>query len=313
MVTEVVLTLIGGLVLFLFAVTNLSDVSNELAGEKTRYWLQKFTTNTFTGIISGLVLTAILGSSSAVIIITIVLVKAKVLSFREAMGVVLGANIGTTVSSQIIAFDLGRYAPIFMIIGLVLILTAAKSKFRKGVGSLFLYFGMLFFGLNTMGSAVEPLKEHPKFFEWLAMLDNPLSGVLAGGVITAIIQASSATVGMAIVLGKKGVISLIAGVSVMMGAELGTCADTLLATINSSKQALKTGLFHLIFNIISIITGLILIHPFVNLVEFISTGMPLERKIANAHMLFNILGVVIFAWFIPLFDKLLTQLIPEKP
>lgn len=309
--TEIILAIIAGLVLFLFAVNSLSETIKLAIGDSANNWILKFTSNTLSGIIVGIIVTVLLDSSSAVIIITIVLVNSKVLTFRQAMGIVLGANVGTTISSQIIAMNVGKYSPILLLIGFIL-LFVSKSERINNTGKIILYFGVLFFGLHTMESAVEPLKNEPFFTEWLKKTEDPLAGSLIGAVITLIIQSSSATVGMAIILTKKGFLSLAGGIAVMLGAELGTCSDTLLATIKGSRAALKTGLFHLLFNLLSIITGLILFYPFVELVNWISENAPIERALANAHVIFNISGVLIFVWTIPLFEKLLNKWLPEK-
>jgi len=308
---EIILSIIAGLVLFLFAVSNLSETLKIAFGTNANVWIKKYTSNIFNSLLVGVVITILLDSSSAVIIITIILVNAQVLTFRQAMGIVLGANIGTTISSQIIAMDVSKYSPIFLMIGFILLLIA-KSEKVSNVGKVILYFGILFFGLFTMENAVEPLKEETYFLEWMKKTENPFVGALVGAVVTLIIQSSSATVGMAIVLSKKGFLSLTSGIAVMLGAELGTCSDTLLATINGSNQALKTGIFHLTFNFISIILGLILFYPFVELVKIISKGSSIERSIANAHLLFNLLGVFIFIWIIPLFEKALNRILPDK-
>jgi phosphate:Na+ symporter len=308
--TEIILAIIAGLVLFLFAVVNLSETLKNAIGGKTNVWIEKFTKNVFSSLIVGIVATTILDSSSAVIIITIVLVNAKVLNFRKAMGIVLGANIGTTVSSQIIAMDIGKYSPIFLLIGFVLLFVAKTEKINN-LGKVILYFGVLFFGLFTMENAVEPLKDEAFFLEWMKKTENPILGAIIGAVVTLIVQSSSATVGMAIILSKKGLLSLAGGIAVMIGAELGTCSDTLLATIKGSRQALKTGLFHVTFNLFSIILGLLLFSPFVELVKVVSIDAPVERAVANAHMLFNILGVLVFVWTIPLFEKILNRLLPD--
>jgi phosphate:Na+ symporter len=308
---EIVLSIIAGLVLFLFAVANLSDTIQSIVGERANDWIQKFTSNSFSSLLVGIVVTTLLDSSSAVIIITIVLVNSKILTFRQAMGIVLGANIGTTISSQIIAMDIGKYSPILLLLGFLL-LFVSKSKRINNVGKVVLYFGVLFFGLFTMENAVEPLKNQPYFYEWMKKTDNPLMGALVGAIATLIIQSSSATVGMAIILCKKGILSLVGGVAVMLGAELGTCSDTLLATIKGSTQALKTGLFHVTFNLLSIIVGLILFHPFVKLVKIISGNASIERTLANAHMLFNVFGVLLFIWTIPLFERVLNKLLPDR-
>jgi len=299
------------LVLFLFAVNSLSETIKNALGANASKSIQRFTSNTFSSLIVGIVATTLLDSSSAVIIITIVLVNSNLLTFKQAMGIVLGANIGTTVSSQIIAMDIGKYSPIFLLIGFVL-LFIAKSEKISNIGKSILYFGVLFFGLYTMENAVEPLKNEAFFAEWMKKTESPILGAMIGAVVTLVIQSSSATVGMAIILSKKGILSLTGGIAIMLGAELGTCSDTLLATIKGSRQALKTGLFHVSFNLISIILGLILFYPFVDLVKYISTGASIERSVANAHMLFNILGVLIFVWTIPIFEKVLNKALPDK-
>ncbi len=309
--TEILLSILAGLVLFLFAVNSLSDTIKLSIGETANKWIVKFTSNTFSSIVVGVIVTALLDSSSAVIIITIVFVNSKILTFKQAMGIVLGANIGTTISSQIIAMDIGKYSPILLVIGFVLLLVS-KSERVNNTGKIILYFGVLFFGLFTMENAVEPLKDEAFFSEWLKKTENPLMGAMVGTVVTLIIQSSSATVGMAIILSKKGLLSLGGGIAVMLGAELGTCSDTLLATIKGSRAAIKTGLFHLSFNLLSIIIGLIFFFPFVELVKFISQNAPIERAVANAHMIFNISGVLIFVWAVPIFENVLNKLLPEK-
>jgi phosphate:Na+ symporter len=309
--TEIVLSILAGLVLFLFAVFSLSEVIQNVAGEKAEQVLRKFTKSVFTSILTGSIVTAILDSSSAVIILTIILVNSKVLDFRRAMGIVLGANIGTTISSQIIAMDVGKFSPIFLVIGFVLLI-ASKSQSINNTGKVVLYFGVLFFGLFTMEKAVEPLKNEPFFMEWLQTISSPLPGAIAGALVTLVVQSSSATVGMAIILAKKGILSLSGGIAIMLGAELGTVSDTLLATIKGSRQAIKTGLFHLIFNFLSIVLGLVFFYPFVELVKWVSGSEHLEHALANAHMMFNIGGVLVFVWFLPLFERTLNRLLPEK-
>lgn len=309
--TEIVLSVIAGLILFLFAVTKLSESIRFIIGERANEWIQKFTSNTISSVLVGLVVTTLLDSSSAVIIITIVLVNSQILTLRQAMGIVLGANIGTTISSQIIAMDIGKYSPVLLLLGFLL-LFISKSKRVNNTGKVIFYFGILFFGLFTMENAVEPLKDEPFFDEWMKKTETPLTGALIGAVVTLAIQSSSATVGMAIILCKKGILSLTGGVAVMLGAELGTCSDTLLATIKGSKQAFKTGLFHITFNLLSIILGLILFNPFIESVKVISNGASVERTLANAHMLFNIFAVFIFIWTIPLFERVLNKILPDR-
>lgn len=309
--SDILLSIVAGLVLFLFAISQLSDSLKAAVGLRANDWIAKFTSTTLSSILVGTIMTVLLDSSSAVIIITIVLVNAKILKFRQAMGIVLGANIGTTFSSQVIAMDVGKFSPILLLIGFVFMFVT-KTRSDNSIGKVIFLFGILFFGLYTIELAVEPLKEEPFMLEWLKKTDDPLFGSMAGALATLVIQSSSATVGMAIVLSKKGLLSLAGGVAIMLGAELGTCSDTLLATIKGSRAAVKTGLFHLIFNLCSIIIGLILFYPFVKFVEIVSEGAPVERAIANAHMLFNIAGVLVFVWFVPLFERMLNTLLPDR-
>ena len=308
---ETILVILGGLGLFLFAISHLSDALKDLLGDKAKKLLAKFTRNVFTAILTGIVITLILDSSSAVIIMAIVLVNAKALTFRQAISIVLGANIGTTFSSQIIALDIGKFSPIPIFLGLLLIFFA-KSDWVSRTGRVMIYFGILFFGLYTMERAVEPLRDHPQFMNWMEKLESPYRGAGTGALVTLIIQSSSATVGMVITMAKKGLLSLTAAIAVMLGAELGTCADTLLATIKGNRQALKTGLFHLFFNVSTILLGLLFFPWFVNLIILISGKSHLEQQVANAHMLFNSIGVLLFLPFIDMSEKVLNKLLPDK-
>ena len=296
--------------MFLYAVYQLSQTLDAALGPRAESIIARFSATPLRGIATGIVATALLDSSSAVIVLAIVLVNAKALTFKSAMGIVLGANIGTTVGSQIIALNIGAYAPLLMVPGFGVYFLSRNPQLRT-TGQVLFYFGTLFFGLHTLGHAVEPLKDEAAFLTWMERTETPWIGALTGALLTILIQSSSATVGMAIVLGKKGLLSLAGGIAVMLGAELGTCADTLLATVKGSRQALKTGLFHFLFNLITLVLGLLLIQPFTQLVLALSSGAPLERALANAHMLFNVLGVLLLFWTLPWFERLLNALLPD--
>lgn len=305
--------LIGGLVLFLYAINQLSSLLSELFTEKAKKLIRKFTSNLFSSILIGTALTVLLDSSSAVIILTIVFINAGSLDFKQAIGIIMGANIGTTFGSQIIALDIGKFAIYPMLIGLGITIFL-RNKSVKQYGSILLYFGMLFYGLYIMEESVLPLRDSQEFMDWIVRIENNhLEGAISGGLITLIVQSSSATVGMAIVLSKQNLINLAGGIAVMLGAELGTCSDTLLATINSSRQALKAGMFHLLFNFTTICVGLLLFDPFYNLVEVISGHQDIDRQIANAHMLFNICGVLYFLPFVGASVRFFDWLLPENP
>lgn len=309
---EIFPLLIGGLVLFLYAISQLSEVMKDIFSDKAKGIILRYTSNIFSSILIGTILTIILDSSSAVIILVIVFINSKTLSFKQAIGLIMGANIGTTFSSQIIALDVGKYSILPLFIGLVFEVFVKNKEWRR-YGNIMLYFGMLFFGLYIMEESVLPLRDSEVFSKWIERVEgSSLQGALIGGLITLIIQSSSGTVGMAIVLGKQQLLSIAGGIAIMLGAELGTCSDTLIATINGSRQALKAGLFHLMFNLTTILIGLSVFTPFVELVERISRTADIGSMIANAHMLFNILGVVLFLPLIPLMEKGLNLLIPDR-
>jgi phosphate:Na+ symporter len=308
---KTIFIIVAGLILFLYALNRLSDSLKEIAGDRMKRVLDRFTSNLFSGILTGLVVTVLLDSSSAVIIMTIALVSAKAMTFRQAMGVVMGANIGTTISSQIFALDIGEYAALPISIGFLLMIVGRGKTYRQ-IGTVLFSFGLIFFGLFTMEEAVAPLKDSQYFITWMHSLDTTWKGVSTGAVVTLAIQSSSATVGMVIGLASKGLISLSGSIAVMLGAELGTCADTLLATIGRSRNAVRTGLFHLMFNLITITIGVILLSPCTKLVLAISGNAHIEQKIANAHMLFNTLGVIILVPFVPLLEKMMYKLIPLR-
>ena len=305
---QTVLLITSGLILFLYALNVLSQGLSEVAGDKLKLFLDRFTSNIYKGIFSGIITTVLLDSSSVVIIMTIALVNSKAMTFRQAMGVVLGANIGTTFSSQIFALNIGEYAAIPIAAGFILMFFF-KPAFYVNLGKVIFSFGLIFFGLFTMEEAVEPMKNSNYFVGWLKSLESPLKGIGVGAIVTLVIQSSSATVGMIIGLASQHIITLKAGIAVMLGSELGTCADTLVASVGRSKAAVKTGLFHLLFNLCTIGVGILFLPYFTTLVQFVSRGMSVEQTIANAHMLFNGLGVVLMLPFVSLFESFLNKIL----
>lgn len=310
--TELVPLMIGGLILFLFSISRLSSVLKEIFSDKVRGYIERYTKNLFLAIIIGTLLTILLDSSSAVIILAIIFINAGVLTFKNTMGLILGANIGTTFSSQIIAMDLGQYSIIPLALGFIFMLFGRTEK-QKRNGSVLFYLGMLFFGMFIIEHSVLPLKENPQFATWMEQIDgNHWYGALVGAIVTLVLQSSSGTVGMSIILGNQEVISAAAGISIMLGAELGTCANTIIATINGTRQAVKAGIFHLIFNLSTIILGLSLFRPFLKLVTLISSNNSIGTVTANAHVAFNLIGVLIFLPLIGLLGKLLNKALPDS-
>lgn len=308
---QIILGVTGGLALFLYGVTRLSVSLKKIAGHRLKNVLARCTQNVFVAILSGTAVTILLDSSSVTIIMVIALVNAGVISFARAIGVIMGANIGTTVSSQIFAFRIDEYAGILLITGFIIYFVAKRKPLRY-TGLVLFAFGLIFFGLGLMGSAVEPLKDSERFTHWLTSLENPLKGVFFGGLLTLIIQSSSATMGIVITLATQNMMPLATGVTVMLGAEIGTCADTLVASIGRSKDAMRAGIFHLAFNVISVIIGVVLYRQLADLATWISPGNDHARQIANAHVLFNVAGVLLFAWFTKPVAALLERVIPDR-
>lgn len=294
--------------MFLYGVSQLSLVLKDYFSTTANKFISRYTDNLFMAMIVGVVATVILDSSSGTIILTIVLINAGTLSLRPAMGIILGANIGTTFSSKIIALGLGVYSIIPLGIGIMAYIFIRSEKWLRW-GLISLYFGMLFFGLYIMQEAVVPLKDSPYFNEWILKIDSPFKGVLLGGLMTLVIQSSGATVAMAIILGNQNLVSLGTALAVMLGAELGTCFDTLLATIRGTKEALKAGLFHLLFNLSCIFLGLLFFDSFEQLVMIFGSRGSIGNTIANGHILFNILGVLIFFPFVGIFERLLNKML----
>jgi phosphate:Na+ symporter len=241
----------------------------------------------------------------------IAMVSAGVLNFVQSLGVVLGSNIGTAVGAQIISLNIELYIPILMFAG-VLLLFVGKTQRLKTLGIILLGFGLMFYGLEAIDEAMKPFRDYEPFINWMKTLgNNPILGALVGAIVTVIIQSSSATVAIVITLASSGLIALPAGVAIMLGAEIGTCADTLVATIGRGSAALRTGVFHFLFNLFSVGLGIIFAPQLVQLAQTISGGGGVGRQVANAQMLFNILGVVIVIGFLPIIARLLAKLIPE--
>lgn len=302
---------LAGLVLFIFGVTQLAQGLGDLNSERMRRMTARFTSNRVAGVATGFVATTLLESSSVTIIMVIAMVSSGVLGFVSSLGVVLGANIGTAVGAQIIALNTERYVPLLMLGGLLLMLIG-KSEVRRKLGIILLGFGLMFYGLEAIDEAVKPLRTHEAFMHAMqTMGDTPWLGALLGAIFTMIIQSSSATVAIIITLAGSGLINLEAGVAMMLGAEIGTCSDTLVATIGRGRQALRTGVFHLAFNLTTAFVGVALAGPFVALVESISGAAGVGRKIANAQMLFNGAGVALALPFLPMIARALERLIPD--
>ncbi|MGF1939135.1 MAG: Na/Pi cotransporter family protein [Nostoc sp. ChiQUE02] len=313
---KIVTGALAGLVLFLYGVTRMAEGLEAIAGDRAKELISKFTTNRYAGIATGTIATTILDSSSVTIIIVIAMVSAGLLSFVESLGVVLGSNIGTTIGAQIVAFNISDYAPIAMFVGLLLILLGKKERWKQ-IGLVILGIGLLFFGLDTIENAMEPFKDYQPFIKLMETLgNNALLGAGVGALFTVLVQSSSATVAIIVTLASQGLISLSAGVALMLGAEVGTCADTLVATFGRERPAVRTGIFHLLFNLTTAAVGIVFATQLAGFAQWISqlmgAGDDVARQIANAQLIFNLLGVALIIGFLPLIARGLERLLPDK-
>lgn len=303
---------VAGLVLFIFGVTQLANGLGDLNSDRMRRVTARFTSNRIAGVATGVVATTLLESSSVTIIMVIAMVSGGVLTFVQSLGVVLGANIGTAVGAQIIALEFEKYVPLLMLSGLLL-LFIGKSETRHKLGIVVLGFGLMFYGLEAIDEAMKPLRDHEPFMRAMERMgQNAVLGALFGAVFTMIIQSSSATVAIVITLAGSGLISLPAGVAIMLGAEIGTCSDTLVATIGRGRPALRTGAFHLVFNLLTACVGVALAPLFVDAVDYISGDANVGRKIANAQMIFNCAGVALVLPFLSPIARFLERVLPDK-
>ncbi|MCC5640057.1 Na/Pi symporter [Nostoc sp. CHAB 5844] len=312
---KIVTEALAGLVLFLYGVTRMAEGLEAIAGDRAKDLISKFTTNRYAGVATGTVATTILDSSSVTIIIVIAMVSAGLLSFVQSLGVVLGSNIGTTIGAQIVAFKINEYAPIAMFVGFLLIFIGKTNRWKQ-IGLVTLGIGLLFFGLDTIEAAMEPFKDYPPFINWMERLgDNTLLGAFVGALFTILIQSSSATVAIVVTLASQGLISLPAGIALVLGAEVGTCADTLVATIGRERPAVRTGVFHLLFNVVCAAVGILFASQLGALAQWISgfmgAGDNIARQIANAQLIFNVLGVILVIGFLPWIAQGLEKLIPD--
>ncbi|MBD2343710.1 Na/Pi cotransporter family protein [Anabaena subtropica] len=312
---HIVMGVMAGLVLFLYGVAKMAEGMETLAGDRVRNILRKFTTNPLGGVITGSIVTTILDSSSVTIIIVIAMVSAGLLTYLESLGVVLGSNIGTAFGVQVVAFNIDEYAPIALFMGFLLSLLG-KNERLKQIGLIVLGIGLLFFGLGYIENATAPFRDYPQFINWMENLGhNTLQGALVGGLFTVLIQSSSATVAIVVTLASQGLISLPTGIALMLGAEIGTCADTLVATIGRKPPAIRTGLFHFLFNFASVTVGLLFASQLAALSLWVSTlagaGDNVARQIANAQLIFNLLGVLLVLGFLPWIARGLERLIPD--
>ena len=314
---EIIFGIVGGLGLFLFGMKLLSEGFQKLAGTKLRQILKFLTDKAIIGVLTGAVVTGIIQSSSATTVMVVGFVNAGLLALKQAIGVIMGANIGTTVTAQIIAFKIDQYALPAIGLGFALFMLA-KRRTWKFWGQVLLGFGLLFLGLFIMKEVLGPLKENPLTRQALINLStNPLLGILAGTIITAIIQSSSATIGLIMAMAFNGLLSFPACISLMLGAGIGTTITAQIASIGTNRTARRAAWAHTLFNLLGVSYMIIFVYNgwYVRFIEFITPGdveTNIMRHIANAHVVFRLFNTAIFLPFIGLLEKVCYWVVPGE-
>ncbi len=295
MVASILLSLAGGLSLFLFGMQVMSEGIEKAAGAKMRSILEFFTTNRFTGMLVGLFFTAVIQSSSACTALVVAFVNSGLMTLNQAVGVILGANIGTTVTSQLVSFNLSEYAPAIALVGVVCMIFF-KKPFIKKIGEILIGFGVLFMGLTNMKDAMSGIKEMPAVMNVFASLTNPLVAILLGTAVTTVVQSSSVTVSITLLLASQGLLDLPICFYIILGCNIGACSTALLASLSGNKNAKRAALIHFLFNVIGTIIMYIVLqfamNPIANGITSISGG-DMGRSVANAHTIFKVVQVLI--------------------
>jgi len=320
---QIAMGLVAGLAFFLYGMDVLTATLKEVAGDRMKRLLARLTTNRFKGVFAGAFTTAVIQSSSVTTVLTVSFVAAGLMNLRQSIGVIMGAGIGTTITAQIIAFKVTELALLAVTAGFFLYFFLHNDKLKR-FGLMILGLGLVFFGMNLMGDATYPLREYPQFIELLKDMRQPLYAVLISAGFTAIVQSSSATTGVIIVLAGQGLITLEQGIALVFGANIGTSVTAMLASIGKPTEAVRTALIHVIFNVVGVILWFGFIDDVADLVRQFSPAVPhlagieklaaeTPRQIANLHTLFNVGNTLIFIWFVGAFAWLVTRLVPSRP
>lgn len=316
-----IMTLLGGLALFLYGMEKMSEGLKKSAGDKMRTILSTLTNNRFIGLTVGAFVTMMIQSSSATTVMLVSFVQAQLMTFVQSLGVILGADIGTTITAQLIALKLTDYALLMIAVGFLIRMISKQDTIRH-IGDTLMGFGVLFFGMKLMSDAMYPLRTYSPFIDMLKELENPIIGLLVGAIFTALIQSSSAFTGILIVLAQQNLLTLEAGIPLIFGANLGTCITAGLASIGASREAKRVAFAHTLFKVGGILLFIFWIPSFAGIIKGISPSHIQEvsndiiaatpRQIANAHTIFNVSLALLFLPFTPLFAKIVLKIIPKR-
>ncbi len=317
------MTLAGGLALFLFGMDQMADGLKAAAGERMKVVLARLTTNRFMGAMTGAFVTAIIQSSSVTTVLVVGFITAGLMSMSQSIGIIMGANIGTTITAQIVAFKVTKLALLMIAMGFSMQFFSKREKMMH-YGGILMGLGMVFFGMSVMSNAMSPLRSYQPFLDLMASMDNPMIGILVAAAFTGLVQSSSATTGIVIVMASQGFITLPAGIALAFGANIGTCVTAMLAAIGKPREAIRAALVHVLFNVFGVLIWLGFIPYLAQFVVWFSPAHPeftgvdrlaaeAPRQIANAHTVFNIANTFIFIGFSVQLARLVEWLVPDKP
>ena len=304
--------LLGGLALFLYGMQMMSSGLEGAAGNRMKRILERLTSNRILGVLVGMGITAVIQSSSATTVMVVGFVNSGMMTLRQAVWIIMGANIGTTVTAQLITLDVGMMAPLLAFLGVAMVVFVKEPKVQH-IGKILAGFGVLFIGMDTMSAAMEPLESSEVFISLMTNFENPIIGILAGTIFTAVIQSSSAAVGILQTLALSGLIPFSSAVYVLFGSNIGTCITAVLASIGTNRAAKRTTIIHLMFNIIgtAVFTVLCLTLPVTQLVGGLTPGRPMAQ-IANMHTIFNVTTTLLLLPVGGLLADLAERLLPER-
>jgi phosphate:Na+ symporter len=321
-VGSILMGLLGGLALFLFGLDQMSDALKLIAGDGMRKILAKLTTNRFTGALAGAFVTAIVQSSSVTTVLVVGFISAGLMSLTQSIGVIMGANIGTTITAQLVAFKVTHYSLVFVAVGFFMLFSSKNEKVRH-YGHMIMGLGLIFFGMYLMSDGTKPLRTYPPFMEMMQQMDNPLTAILLAAAFTALVQSSSATTGLVITLAGQGFISLDAGIALIFGANIGTCITAALASLGKPREAVRAAVVHVLFNVAGVAIWFAFIPQLGAFVSWLSPSNPdllgsarlaaeTPRQIANAHTVFNVANTVLFIFFTTPLAWLVQRIVPER-
>lgn len=299
---DVVVGLIGGLGLFLFGMSYMNDALQNAAGKKMKHILSELTKNKLTSVIVGTVVTGIIQSSSAVTVMVVSFVNAGLMNLNQAVGIIMGANIGTTVTALLISFDIAKITTLLGAIGVFIYLVSKNNKI-KYFAQVVIGFGILFVGMNIMEGAMVPLKDNPQFTRLIIGFDNPYLGILAGFAMTAVLQSSSATTGLLITTAATGAISFSQAYPIVFGQNIGTCVTAMLASIGTNVTAKRAAFIHLLFNIIGTILFVLFLRIPTEMLILKIASFNVQRQIALGNIIFNVVSVIVLYPFSDLLVK----------